>query len=155
MDGVDDWGWRRSALRLFVEVLEREGLWPVPLTYHCTASPKSLVDIFRVNPNVSAFTHRRNGRYCHANGPFWERIDKILNEIRFHLPATTANHLGQQAMKSGLEKFFQSLGIKADRGSWNAKEILRFHEFVAKNCNLPPSVSQDGSQGQSRCVAVE
>ncbi|KAI3324694.1 hypothetical protein HD806DRAFT_493365 [Xylariaceae sp. AK1471] len=145
MDGVDDSSWRRSVLRWLVEMLEREGFWPVPLAYHCTASPKSLVETFRVNPNIPAFTHRRNGRYCHADGPLWERIDKILHEIRFYVPATTANHLGQQAMKSGLAKFFQSLGLKADRGNWNVKEVLRFHEFVAKNSDFPPSISQDQS----------
>ncbi|KAI0975341.1 hypothetical protein F4678DRAFT_323737 [Xylaria arbuscula] len=134
-DGADDQAWRRSILIAFVEMLEAEGLWPLPSAYALTASPRSLVEIFRVNASIPSFAHRHAGRFCEADGAFWERIEKLLREVRFTLPAQSANHLSAQAAKSGLAGYFRSrgLGIGLDMGKWNVKEILEFHEAIAES----------------------
>ncbi|KAI8955594.1 hypothetical protein F4801DRAFT_574340 [Xylaria longipes] len=142
MDGEDDWGWRQSVFKSFVEMLEAEGIWPLPSAYMLTASPRSLVEIFRVNPNIPSFVHHHDGRFCDADGTFWERIDKLLREIRFTLPAASANHLGEQAVKSGLASSFKSMGpgLSPNKGNWNLKEILEFLEFqkaVAESESVP------------------
>ncbi|KAI8624234.1 hypothetical protein F5Y19DRAFT_324670 [Xylariaceae sp. FL1651] len=126
MDGRDDLPWRRSVLRSFVGMLQAEGLWPLPSAYDMTASPKFLVERFRRHPNLAAFTHHRNGRYCHPDGTFWERIEKIIREVRITLPAQASNHLKEQAMKSGLADHFESMGLTADRVNWNMEETLEF-----------------------------
>ncbi|KAI1153699.1 hypothetical protein F4825DRAFT_460954 [Nemania diffusa] len=128
MDGADDWGWRRRVLTSFLEMLEAEGIWPLPSSYTLPASPRSLVEIFRVNPNIPSFIHYHGGQFCDANATFWERIEKLLFEIEFTLPAASANHLGEQAVKSGLATYFKlrDVGFSLDKGSWSLKEIVKF-----------------------------
>ncbi|KAI1287921.1 hypothetical protein F5Y03DRAFT_380200 [Xylaria venustula] len=134
-DGADDRAWRRSILIAFVTMLEAEGLWPLPSAHTLTASPRSLVEIFRLNPSIPSFAHRHAGRFCEAEGAFWERIEKLLREVRFTLPAQSANHLAAQAAKSGLADYFRSrgLGIGLDKGRWNVKEIWEFYETLAES----------------------
>jgi hypothetical protein len=133
-DGHDDRGWRRSVLRLLVEKLETEGLWPLPTAYELTASPRGLVETFRLNPNIPWFVHRQSsgGRFCHAVGTFWERIEHMIRTIRLGVPAASTNRLGEQAVKSGLADYFQEISLKADKGNWNMMEVLEFQEAVAK-----------------------
>ncbi|KAI1131257.1 hypothetical protein F5Y10DRAFT_262439 [Nemania abortiva] len=133
MDGDDDCGWRQSVLVSLVEMLVLEGIWPLPSAYTLTASPRSLVGIFRVNPNIPSFTHHHDGQFCDADGTFWEHIEKLLLEINFTLPAASAYYLGEQAMKSGLANYFKSRhpGISSDKGNWSLKEILEFQKAAA------------------------
>ncbi|KAI1421845.1 hypothetical protein F5Y12DRAFT_800383 [Xylaria sp. FL1777] len=144
MDGGDDWVWRRSILRAFVEMLEAEGIWPLPSAYALTASPKSLVEIFRVNPSIPSFAHHHDGRFCEPDSTFWEHIERLLREVRFTLPAQSANHLGEQAAKSGLAGYFESrhLGIGLDKGNWNVREILEFQETITEIGRTPTEEQQ-------------
>ncbi|KAI0446498.1 hypothetical protein F4803DRAFT_17566 [Xylaria telfairii] len=130
-DGEDDWGWRQSVFHSFVEMLEAEGIWPLPSAHMLTTSPRSLIEIFRVNPNIPSFVHHHDGRFCDADGTFWERIEKLLREVSFTLPAVSANRLGEQATKSGLASYFKSEGssLSPNKGNWNLNEILEFLEF--------------------------
>ncbi|KAK5630476.1 hypothetical protein RRF57_006191 [Xylaria bambusicola] len=144
MDGADDGAWRQSILVAFVEMLEAEGIWPLPSAYLLTASPRSLVEIFRVNPSIPAFMHHHDGQFCEPDGTFWERIEKLLREVRFTLPAQSAIHLSEQAVKSGLAGHFKSKGlaIGLDKGHWNVREILEFQEAVATSEHAPSARSQ-------------
>ncbi|KAI0509043.1 hypothetical protein F5B22DRAFT_369497 [Xylaria bambusicola] len=141
MDGADDGAWRQSILVAFVQMLEAEGVWPLPCAYQLTASPRSLVEIFRANPSISAFKHHHDGQFCEPDGTFWERIERLLREARFTLPAQSAIHLSEQAVKSGLASHFRSrvLAIGPDKGHWNVREILEFQEAVAAGGPVPPA----------------
>ncbi|KAI1348425.1 hypothetical protein F5Y01DRAFT_306746 [Xylaria sp. FL0043] len=132
-DGKDDSAWRQSILGAFVAMLEAEGLWPLPSAYALTASPRSLAEIFRLHPSIPSFVHHRDGRFCDADGTFWERVERLLREVRFTLPAQSANYLSEQAVKSGLASYFESreLGIGLDKGCWNVREILEFQEAIS------------------------
>jgi len=128
LDGQEDVSWRRSVLRGFVEALEAEEIWPLPSAYDMTMSPKNLVGFFRLNPNLPAFTHKGlNGRFCETDGTLWERTAQVLRNIRFYVPAATAHRLSKQAIKSGLDKYYGSMGLKLDKGSWSIKEVMEFH----------------------------
>ncbi|KAI0433816.1 hypothetical protein F5Y09DRAFT_350436 [Xylaria sp. FL1042] len=133
-DGKDDSAWRHSLLRAFVAMLEAEGLWPLPSAYALTASPRSLVEMFRLQPSIPSFVHHRDGRFCDADGAFWARIERLLREVRFTLPAQSANYLGEQAVRSGLANHLTSrdVGIGLDKGSWNVREILEFQEAITE-----------------------
>ncbi|TGJ84368.1 hypothetical protein E0Z10_g4396 [Xylaria hypoxylon] len=134
MDGENDWAWRRSILIAFVEMLEAEGIWPVPSAYTLTASPKNLVEIFRINPSIPSFVHHYDGRCCDPDRTFWERIEKLLREVRFTLPVLSAGRLREQAAKSGLASYFESMGLRinSNKGNWNVKEILEFQKAVTE-----------------------
>ncbi|KAI1751812.1 hypothetical protein F4782DRAFT_169169 [Xylaria castorea] len=136
MDGEDDRGWRQSVFESFVEMLEAEGIWPLPSAYTLTASPRSLVEMFRVNPNLPSFVHHHDGRFCDADGTFWEGIEKLLREVRFTLPTASARHLHEQALKSGLGIYFKLMSTGSDhrwnKGDWNLIEILEFQDGIAE-----------------------
>ncbi|GAW11514.1 hypothetical protein ANO14919_008600 [Xylariales sp. No.14919] len=146
MDGGNDWSWRRSILRAFVKMLEAEGIWPLPSAYELTASPRSLVEMFRANPSIPSFAHHHDDRYCDPSGTFWERIEKLLREVRFTLPAPSAKRLREQAAKSGLASHFTSMGpkINPDKGDWNIKEILEFVEFQGAVTEMERAPSEMG-----------
>ncbi|KAI0099212.1 hypothetical protein GGR51DRAFT_565026 [Nemania sp. FL0031] len=135
MDGSDDWGWRESVMVSLFEMLEAEGIWPLPSAYALTASPRSLVELFRVNPNIPAFMHHHDGRYCDADGTFWEHIEKLLLEVNLALPVASTYHLGRQAMKSGLTGYFKSkgFGLSSVKGNWSLREIMEFQKAVAES----------------------
>ncbi|KAI0857030.1 hypothetical protein F4860DRAFT_374879 [Xylaria cubensis] len=136
MDGGDDWGWRHSVFESFVEILQAEGIWPLPSAYKLTASPRSLVEMFRVNSNIPSFIHHHNGRFCDADGTFWERIEKLLREVRFTLPDASAKHLHEQSLKSELAIYFKLSSTGSDhrsnKGHWNLIEILEFQDIIAE-----------------------
>ncbi|KAI1119078.1 hypothetical protein F5Y14DRAFT_438159 [Nemania sp. NC0429] len=145
-DGENDAGWRQSVLASLLEMLRAEGIWPVPPADRLTASPRSLVEIFRVNPNIPAFAHHHHGKgegegdggrsSCDADGPFWARVEALLHEARFALSAAAAGHLSEQAAKSGLAGYFASkdLGVhlRPDKGCWSLKDILAFQAAVSR-----------------------
>ncbi|KAI0391471.1 hypothetical protein F5Y17DRAFT_405909 [Xylariaceae sp. FL0594] len=127
LDGEEDRAWRRSALRAFVEALKSEELWPLPPASHITTSAKSLEAFFERNHNLPAFTHRGfDGRFCDTDGTFGERIGKLTRSIRFYVPAVTGHHLSKQAIESGLDEYYQSMGLKLDMGSWSVNEVVGF-----------------------------
>ncbi|GAP92165.1 putative nuclear pore protein [Rosellinia necatrix] len=136
-DGDDDLIWRRGMLETFLKMLDREGIWPLPPAHMVTASPRSLVEIFRVNPEIPSFIHQ--GRFCEADGSFWHRIDKLLGDIYFILPQASAKHLRAQAEKSGLADYFKSKGPRfaPDRGIWKVKEILEFQKAITESESVP------------------
>lgn len=134
-DGEDDRGWRRDVLRSLLEMLRAEGIWPLPSADELTASPRSLVEIFRVNPNIPAFVHRHDDdRSCDADGTFWAHVEGVLHEVRFTLPVATARHLREQAVKSGLTSYFKSrdVGIRPDKGCWSLRDILEFQRAMSQ-----------------------
>jgi hypothetical protein len=152
LDGEEDVSWRQSVLRGFVEALEAEKIWPLPSAYDMTMSPKNLVLFFRINPNLPAFTHKGlNGRFCETDGTLWERTAQVLRNIRFYIPAATAHHLSKQAIKSGLNKYYDSMGLKLDKGSWSIKEVMEFHlAAVTKRSTAleKGNVKDDGAKDQ-------
>lgn len=144
MDGEDDGGWRQDVLRSLLNMLRAEGLWPLPTADKLTASPRSLVDIFRANPNIPAFVHHHHnhdddgGRFCcDADGAFWTRVESLLHEACFTLSAAAARRLGEQAAKSGLAGYLKSrdVGIRPDKGSWSLRDILEFQRRISQ-CGL-------------------
>ncbi|KAI1825654.1 hypothetical protein F4861DRAFT_537900 [Xylaria intraflava] len=133
VDGRDDYGWRHSILRLFVNMLQKQNLWPVPYADELTVSPRSLIELFRANPNIPHFVHRFDDSACDAEGTFWEHIEVILREeIRFTPGERTATHLKNQAEKSGLAEYLH-LGdseLSAEKDSWTLKEIREFQDAI-------------------------
>lgn len=98
------------------------------------------MEIFRANPSIPSFVHQHDGQFCEPEGTFWERMEKLLRDVRYILPAQSAIHLSEQAAKSGLESHFTSrgLGMGLHKGNWNVREILEFQEAVAEGERVPP-----------------
>jgi hypothetical protein len=157
MDGADDWAWRASLLFCLTEVLENDGLWPLPTMYTCAASPRTLADLFRVNPNIPAFVHHHRHRhshhsrhhsrgrsrsrgqcFCDAEGTLWERIEFLLRTTSFVPSPASADYLAAQAAKSGLKRYFETKEDEIDdlpapaKGIWNVKDIMIFQRALAQ-----------------------
>ncbi|KAI0467162.1 hypothetical protein F4859DRAFT_278517 [Xylaria cf. heliscus] len=141
MDGKDDRGWRESVSRSFVEMLVNQRIWPFPSAYRLTASPRGLLELFRANPNIPSFVHHHHhgARFCDADGTFWERIEWLLREVSFTLPVASANHLREQAIKSGLASYFESkgTGLNPNKGHWSLTEILEFQAAIVEDEFIP------------------
>ncbi|KAI1815542.1 hypothetical protein GGS20DRAFT_327139 [Poronia punctata] len=118
----------RSVRQAFVAVFEGEKLWPVPAVSDMAVSAKSLLDLFRLHPELPAFKHfaKNDGDFsCGRYGSFWSRIKHILlNTIQLQISPTSARHLEKQSKISGVADFYSRMGvdINSDR-PWSVFRI--------------------------------
>ncbi|KAI1177324.1 hypothetical protein F4777DRAFT_542594 [Nemania sp. FL0916] len=137
IDNEDDLGWRKAVRASCLKLLEAENLWPVPVAYEMTPSPRSISHIFRANPNIPNFAHVFNNGTnvsCEAIGPFWDRVEAIMYNYDFVLPKATQILLNKHAVNSGLAGYHgvRDTPLKFDKAVWNVKDVLAFLIDIAE-----------------------
>ncbi|KAI1326971.1 hypothetical protein F5Y16DRAFT_399895 [Xylariaceae sp. FL0255] len=127
-DGHDDVPWRLSVLRLAVGMFHDSYLWPLPHSDEMTISVKSLILMFRRNPNIPSFYcgFGTGGgiRYCHPTSAFYLEVRDYTQGKFFQLAPESSVHLHKRARLSGLTEG----GEDEDEGGRETQEAREVEE---------------------------
>ncbi|KAI1431834.1 hypothetical protein GGR50DRAFT_697619 [Xylaria sp. CBS 124048] len=139
-DERDDYGWRRSVLNMTIKALKDEGGWPIPYAENMANSPNDLLEFFRANPNTPWFEHSNDGKNgCDADRTFWERIKRVLNDLRYNISEVTSIGITRHSVESGLCDYLAPPHVahRPDKGSWTLKEVSEFQISMLSLRHVP------------------